>query len=140
LDLSITRYHKGHILLFEQKKYYHIRRRLYNNIICINKLKDGLIRKYQVFNEFELKALEKYLTNKNILFRICEETISYKKKYKMLDESYKYYLHYRDDYPEDKKIFKHVKIYIEVYKGYVNLAEIKDRYYNINEYKYGIYL
>lgn len=139
LDLSITRYHRGTAFLLEYKRHYHIRRRLYHTIICINKLKDGLIRKYQVFNQLEIEALRQYLTNKNILFRICEKTTSYKRKYNMLDKSYEYYFH-RDNYPEKNKIYKNIKIYIEVYKGFVNLTEIKDRYSNKNEFRYGIYL
>jgi hypothetical protein len=41
-----------------ERIHYRIRRRLYNNTVCINKLKDGRIKKYQVFNELELKVLE----------------------------------------------------------------------------------
>lgn len=147
LDLSITRYREGIIgsaFLLEYKKYYHIRRRLYNIIVCINKLRDGLIRNYQVFNEFEIEALRQYLTNKNILFRIViTNTLLLKyintRKYNMLDNSYKYWLcEYR--YPEENKVLKPCKLYIEVYKGYINLTEIKDRYSNKNEFKHGIYL
>jgi len=142
LDLSITRYREGIIgsaFLLEYKKYYHIRRRIYNNIVCINKLRDGLIKKYQVFNEIEIEVLRQYLTNKNILFRIVEKTTSYTRKYNMLDNSYKYWLcEYR--YPEENKVLKPCKLYIEVYKGYINLTEIKDRYSNKNEFKHGIYL
>jgi len=48
LDLSITRYHKGSTFLLEYKRYYRIRRRIYNIIVYINRLKDGLfvIMKY----------------------------------------------------------------------------------------------
>ena len=142
LDLSITRYREGIIgsaFLFEYKRYYRIRRRIYNNIVCINKLRDGLIKKYQVFNEIEIEVLRQYLTNKNILFRIVEKTTSYTRKYNMLDNSYKYWLcEYR--YPEENKVLKPCKLYIEVYKGYINLTEIKDRYSNKNEFKHGIYL
>jgi hypothetical protein len=148
LNIVITRFHiyttllgktKEIATLLEMKKYYRIRRRIYNNIVCINKLRDGLIRNYEVFNELELKALAKYLTNKNILFRIIEKNPSYTRKYNMLDNSYKYWLcGYR--YPEENKVLKPCKLYIEVYKGYVNFTEIKDRYTNKNKYKYGIYL
>ena len=138
LDLSITRYHKGITFLLEYKRYYNIRRRIYNNIICINKLRDGFIRNYEVFNELELKVLEKYLTNKNILFRIIEKNPSYTRKYNMIDNSYKYWMWL--SYPEKNKVLKPSKLYIEVYKGFVNLTEIKNRYSNKNEFRYGIYL
>jgi hypothetical protein len=35
LDLSITRYHRDSAFLLEYKRHYNIRRRIYNNIICI---------------------------------------------------------------------------------------------------------
>jgi len=134
LNISITRYYKDKSFLFEQKQYYKIRRRLYNNIICINKLKDGLIRKYRVYNEFEIEVLQKYLTNKNILFRIIEKTSSYIRKYNISDKSYKY-CYYNDGYPEKNKVYKSTCLYIEIYKGYVNLKN-KNNF----QYKYGIYL
>ena len=136
LDLSITRfnYHDCIPFLLVEELYYHIRRRLYNNIICINKLKDGLIRKYEVFNQFELEALKQYLTNKNILFSIIENNPSYTRKYNMLDKTNKYCFQ-ENGYPEQNKVCKPSKLYIKVYKGYVNLSEIKEI-----KHKYGIYL
>jgi hypothetical protein len=131
LDLSI----KTDTFFLEQKKYYHIRRRLYNNIICINKLSDGSIRKYQVFNEFETQVLRHYLISKNILFRIIEKNLSYTRKYNILETSYKYCFS-KDGYSYENKVLKSTNLYIEVYKGFVNLTEIKDR----NGCKYGIYL
>jgi hypothetical protein len=145
LDLSITRYREGIIgsaFLLEYKRYYRIRRRIYNNIICINKLKDGFIRNYEVFNELELKVLAKYLTNKNILFRIIEKNPSYTRKYNMIDKHYNSckYCFRENGYPEENKVRKPSKLYIEVYKGCVNLRENKYKYSNINEFRYGIYL
>lgn len=127
--------------LLERKKYYHIRRRIYNSIVCINRLRDGLIKKYQVFNELELKVLEKYLNDKNILFRIIEECSSYTRKYNASEDSYKFcFSGIYCNYPENNKVRNNVKLYIEVYKGYVNLYEIKDRHQQKDKYKYGIYL
>jgi hypothetical protein len=146
LNLSITRnisYAKfgGEIKedtqLLERKQYYRIRRRLYNNTVCINKLKDGRIKKYQVFNELELKVLEKYLTDKNILFRIIVDCGSYKLKYNVSDNGYKFYFsNTRCYYPEENKVYKSYLMYVKVYKEYVNLLEVKDRCQS----KYGIYL
>jgi len=70
LKLSITRYHEGRTFILEEKMYYHIRRRLYHNIMNVNKLRDGLIKKNQVFNRLDVELLKKYLTDRNILFRI----------------------------------------------------------------------
>jgi hypothetical protein len=103
--------------------------RIYNNISCINKLRDGLIRKYQLYNKLELEVLIQYLKNKCILFRIIEENIYYTRKYSIFDKSYKFCFDY--------KVIKPTKMYIEIYKGFINLTEIK---YNKNVYKYGIYL
>jgi superfamily I DNA and/or RNA helicase len=146
LNICITRHHTYTLLcggvkecttLLEYKKYYHIRRRIYNNIVCINKLRDGLIRKYQVHNELELKVLEKYLKDKNILFRIIEECSSYTRKYNISDKDYMFcFSGFGCDYPEENKVYKNRRLYVEVYKGFVNLTEIKDR----NQNKYGIYL
>ncbi len=139
LNIQVTRYHLGSAFLLEQKKYYNVRRRLYYNITCINKLRDGLIRKYQVFGEFEIEVLKQYLTNKNILFRIIEETSSYERKYNISDNSYKYCF-YQEGYPEHNKVYKFAHMYIEVYKGFVNCSEPQHRYNKENPFKYGIYL
>ena len=69
LNLSIHRIFPNELIL-ERKMFYNYRRRIYNNIMNIQKLGDGLIRKYQIFNELELETLAKYLTDNNILFRI----------------------------------------------------------------------
>jgi len=150
LNISIIRHHtyttllgkiKEDTQLLDRKKYYHIRRRIYNNIVNINKLRDGLIKKYQVFNEFELKVLEKYLNDKNILFRVVRESGSYKIKYDKLNDGYKYWFSKNGfSYPYENKLCGNMNFYVEVYKGYVNLYEIKDRYQQKDIYKYGIYL
>ena len=137
LNLSISRYHRSKIFILEAKMYYRIRRRLYNNIMNIYKLADGLIKRYQVFNRLDVELLKKYLTNRNILFRIYEQNSSYTKEY---EEDKLYRKRYSDCYPEETKIPKNTKIYFEVYKGFVNLSEIKHRYCSKIGYRYGIYL
>jgi len=142
LKLSITRYEQDTILLLEMKKYYKIRRRIYNNLININKLKNGKIRRYQVFNKLELEIIIKYLITKNILFRICEQNISYERLYHMLDKSYKFCFSMNEYYPENNKVLKNTKLYIKVYKGFINLTEFRDNKISCNHYthKYCIYL
>ena len=137
LKLSITRYHKGRTFILEGKMYYRIRRRLYNNIMNIYKLADGLIKRYQVFNRLDVELLKKYLTDNDILFRIYEQTGSYTKEYK---DDRLYSKRYSDCYPEEAKISKNIKVYFKVYKGFVNLMEMKHRYSNKEGYPYCIYL
>jgi hypothetical protein len=138
LNIQVTRYHLGSVFLLEQKKYYNIRRRLYNNITCINKLRDGSIRKYQVFGEFEIEVMKQYLTNKNILFRIIEGTTSYERIY-ISDNSCKNCF-CQGGYPENNKVYKFANMYIEVYKGFVNCSKPQHRYNKEKPFKYGIYL
>lgn len=140
--IYITQYNGYKTFLLENKKY---NIRIYNNINCINKLRNGLIRKYQVHNLFEIEVLSQYLTNKNILYRIIEKNMSFTRKYvsehllgKIYDKSYKYC--FNINYPPYDKIIKPNKLYIEVYKGFINLTDIKYRYSKSIDYKYGIYL
>jgi hypothetical protein len=111
--------------ILEQKKF---RRRIYNNIINILKLKDGNIKKYQVYNELELYALINYLKNNNILFRISDD---YNRLYNDTDK-----LFFVNGYekPEYNKLYN---INIIVYKGFVKLNSYKD---NSDKIKYKIYL
>jgi hypothetical protein len=111
--------------ILEQKKF---RRRIYNNIINILKLKDGNIKKYQVYNELELYALIYYLKNNNILFRISDD---YNRLYNDTDK-----LFFVNGYekPEYNKLYN---INIIVYKGFVKLNSYKD---NSDKIKYKIYL
>jgi hypothetical protein len=96
-----------------------------------------LIKRYQVFNRLDVELLKKYLTDNDILFRIYEQTGSYTKEY---EEDRCYRKRYSDCYPEEAKISKNIKVYFEVYKGFVNLMEMKYRSFSKNDYKYGIYL
>lgn len=58
----------------------------------------------------------------------------------MLDKPYNSckYCFLENSYPEENKVRKPSKLYIEVYKGYVNLRE--NKYSKKNEFRYGIYL
>ena len=118
--------------------FYNLRRRIYNNIINIQKLGDGLIRKYQIFNELELETLAKYLTDNNILFRILEKNTSFTELYDYNEKGYKY-MNPRE-YPEFNKVYKPNKLYIQVYKGFINIADYTCEELRDLEYKYGIYL
>jgi hypothetical protein len=123
LNLSITRIYNNVATILDRKKYNKIRRRIYNNIVNVSKLKDGKIRKYQVFNELELKALVQYLDSNNILFRILDG----KRLYDIHDK-----LHTQCFSKNPQKI------YIQVYKGYFHLTKHKI-IIPCPEHKYGIY-
>lgn len=118
-------------------------KRIYNNIININKLADGKIREYQIFNKFELDVLCNYLLNKNIVFEIVKkdkvkwfgyDTI---KKFSYNNDEYqkniKEYIQWVND-PEVNKVKYLYEIYVRVYKGYIDLFKSKDKS------KYGVYI
>jgi len=144
LNLSISRVHHDVITILEKKKYNKIRRRIYNNIINVDKLKDGKIRNYQVFNTIELETLAQYLSNKNILFRIlnrirdepCFLDDDYSDENKVCDRQktnvqvYKTYdksCFFDVGYPDENKVSRHRKVYVRAYKGYTDLTEYSTR-------------
>lgn len=132
--------------ILEQKYYNRIRRRIYYNITNIDKLKDGKIRQYQIFNQVELEVLAKYLTDKKILFRIYAETVYYKTLYCSSDKlSYNSYFRDPDNkehLPDKNRVNPLNKIYIRVYKGFHEINELKKTFGTIIplKYKYTIYL
>ncbi len=69
----------------------------------------------------ELEILAKYLTEKNILFRIYEKNTSYTQIYDYHDRGYRFMFNKRE-LPEFNKVYKPTKLYIQVYKGFINLA------------------
>jgi hypothetical protein len=115
------------------EKYCKVRRRLYNNIVNIEKLKDGRIRDYQVHNELELITLINYLNKNDILFRVYENKkrshISFYSDYYMIcplsSETY---------HPINHKLHS---IYIRVFKGYINIHRYN---HSLNKIKYKINL
>jgi len=130
----------------EEKYYNRIRRRIYHNLVNIEKLKAGRIRQYQIFNQLELEVLAAYLCEKKILFRIYAETVYYKTLYKATDTA-DYNAYFCDPLnkeilPDRNKVKPLNKMYIRVYKGYHELNEaIKTiGYQKAMEYKFGIYL
>jgi len=114
-----------------------LNQRTMNNILNIEKLKDGLIKKYQVHNVLELEIIKKYLMDNNILFRIgilynnnqfAHGKICRNNNYLQID--YK-------TIPEHNKLFN---TYIVVYKGFVDLTGKNQYNENIINRKYKIYL
>ena len=163
LNLTIIRHYKEHpawwdatqLIRFSsdrlKDKYYNrIRRRIYHNLANIDKLKEGRIRQYQVFNQLELEVLAAYLCEKKILFRIYAETVYYKTLYESKDKAdYNAYFCYpvnkaynRNYFADENNVNPLNKMYIRVYKGFHELNEAiktcgKEK---ALENKYGIYL
>jgi len=120
----------------------HMVKNIYHIMQNIEKLGCGKIIKYMIFTQLELEILCDYLKKNNILHRI---KIQYDK-----DKTYDRYFSY-DEYNEiDKgmyfnrtgsnyeknKIMNIFELYVEVYKGFVDLCKNSD----IKNPKYGIYL
>ena len=111
-------------------------KRLFYYINYINKLDDGKIKEYQIFNMFELDVLCNYLINKNIVYEIVvkdyRNIFMMEKIKKFTYDSYEYqisikeYIQWVND-PEANKIYKSYKIYVRVYKGFVDLIKNKTK-------------
>ena len=138
LEISISREQNSKIYFLETKKYNKVRRRIYNNLVNITKLSDGLIKKYSIHNELELELLAKYLSDNNVLFRIQQETTSFKRLFKPNDKSYKFVFKSNENYPDRNYVFSHLKVYIIVYKGFVEITN--ENYKETLEKKFKIYL
>jgi len=119
---------------------------IYYIIENIKKLDSGKIKKYQISSELELEIICDYLKNNNILHTITiyhpklillNNNILYN-NYKIKYDTYKtYFNNYVDDY-EYRKIKNNYKLYIIVYKDFVNLCDkIK---YTIDKSKFKIYI
>lgn len=125
---------------------------IYYTIENIEKLKNGKIKKYSISTQLELEILHDYLKNSNILHTILISDINLKCiSHNVLYEEYKknfsYYKTYYNqngiDY-ENNKILNTSKLYINVYKGFVNLVSYyKEKAYrlkNVEKPKFGVYL
>ena len=106
-------------------------KRIYYHIININKLADGKIKDYQIFNKFELDFLCHYLLNKNIVYEIVVIDIKEKiTKFKYISEEYqkniKSYIEWVND-SEANKVHNFYKIYVRVYKGFIDGCKSKEK-------------
>lgn len=119
-------------------------RNLFNILKNMEKLSAGKIKKYQIFSQLELEVLCHYLKSKNILHTIF---LTYKgdKIFEIfydeyVEQSSKYKMYFNKnglDY-EKNKILNCYQLYIQVYKGFVNLLN-----YDINsdeKPKYRVYI
>lgn len=122
---------------------------------CVDKLSDGRIKRYQIFNKLQLEFICAELAKRHILHTVCIETnrpspldamTLYDKlyvKYKQ-DEQQPLFInqYWASPMHEDlelSKIKKHYDMYIKVYKGFVNLVDPQQNK-DARDYKYGIYI
>lgn len=124
----------------------HMVKNIYHIMQNIEKLKEGKIKKYQIFSQLELEILCDYLKKNNILHTIkigsrlkmvFNKNLSYD-EYKEQINVYKSYLGRDGENYEKNKILHCFELYIQVYKGFVNLCQNLDA--NIERPKFGVYM
>ena len=124
----------------------HMVKNIYHIIQNIEKLGCGKIKNYRIFTQLELEILCDYLKKNNILHTIIivgsgEHRIVMNKNlsYDQFRENFNVYKAYfgRDgENYEKNKILGCFELYIQVYKGFVDLRQYK----GIEKPNYGIYL
>jgi len=133
----------------------HIVKNIYHIIQNIEKLKEGKIKKYNIFSQLELEILCDYLKKNNILHTIkivgsglrmaLNKHLSYD-EYRENFNVYRAYFGQDGENYEKNKILHCFKLYIQVYKGFVNLYQRKYLYKNsvvdadIKKPKFGVYI
>ncbi len=125
----------------------HMVKNIYHILKNIEKLKEGKIKNYRIFTQLELEILCDYLKKNNIEHaikitgkmgwpihyrNIRYNSIIFKENF---DRFKTYFNHYDSNY-EKNKINNTYELYIQVYKGFVDLM----KYSGIEKPKYGIYL
>lgn len=115
---------------------------IYHIIKNIEKLSCGKIKRYRIFCELELEIICDYLNKSNdiLLFTISIDGVFSSNKRGILYSSFKSKIYFRQncDGYEYNKISNIYKLYIVVYRGFVNLCD--DINYVTNPPKFGIYL
>lgn len=124
-----------------------ITKRIYFIIQCIQSLKVGKIRKYQVFYRLEIDVICKYLESKNISNQIVFKSFGAE----LQKMQYMNYINNAKDtnetfltssstcYLDKVKSLINIKIYIIVYKGYIDIIKYKN-ILDISKEKFKIYL
>ena len=130
----------------------HMVKNIYHIIQNIEKLKEGKIKKYRIFSQLEVEILCDYLKTNNILHRIKIESTRFRciiNRNLSYDEYKKnYYAYFRQNGKnyEKNKILDCFELYIQVYKGFVNLYQRKylcqnsDVDADIERPKFGVYI
>lgn len=124
-----------------------ITKRVYYIIQCIQNLKIGKIKKYQIFYRLELDVVSKYLESKNISSQILFKSFGTKllqmqfKNYSKnkIETNDMFFNNTSSMYLDKIKTIHNIKMYIIVYKGYINIIENKD-IMDLSKEKFKIYL
>ena len=130
----------------------HMVKNIYHIIQNIEKLKEGKIKKYRIFSQLEVEILCDYLKTNNILHRIKIESARFRcvinrnLSYDEYKENYDAYFRQNGKNYEKNKILDCFELYIQVYKGFVNLYQRKylcqnsDVDADIERPKFGVYI
>jgi hypothetical protein len=124
-----------------------ITKRVYYIVQCIQNLKIGKIKKYQIFYKLELDVISRFLESKNISSQILFKSfganllklkyVNYLKNKSDLDDMY--FHNTSSIYLDRSKTIENIKMYVVVYKGYINIIENKDNV-DLKTEKFKIYL
>jgi hypothetical protein len=106
----------------DTKRYNKIKRRIYNTINNIIKLKEGKIKKYQIYNELEYYIYKEICEQNNILFNIYSGYYYYYQK----PEKFENFISICREYPEFNRLNN---TYFCVYKGFVNLIQEPQKFF-----------
>lgn len=133
----------------------HMVKNIYHIMRNIEKLKEGKIKKYRIFSQLELEILCDFLKKNNIVHTIkivsCKFRFVINKNlcyddYRTQLNVYKTYFNQSGVDYEQNKILDLYELYIQVYKGFVNLHQRKYLYQNsdvnieFERPKYGVYI
>jgi len=126
----------------------HMVKNIYHIMQNIEKLKEGKIKKYRIFSQLELEILCDYLKKNDIVHTIkivaCKlrcvmtKNFSYDDYREQLNVYKTYFVRTGVNY-EQNKILDCYELYIQVYKGFVNLYQRK-YYADIERPKFGVYI
>lgn len=127
----------------------HMVKNIYHIMQNIEKLKEGKIKKYRIFTQLELEILCDYLKKNDIVhtikivackFRcVINKNLFYDDYREKLNVYKPYFNRTGIDY-EQNKILDCFELYIQVYKGFVNLYQNSDVDADIERPKFGVYI
>jgi hypothetical protein len=125
----------------------HIVKNIYHIMRNIEKLKEGRIKKYTISTQLELEILCDYLKKNNILHMIkisagskLRSVIDKRLSYDEYREKQEPYFGRDVENYEKNKILGCFELYIQVYKGFVNLSQNSNVDAEIERPKFGVYI
>lgn len=141
---SLYKYKNDKLIYSSKCRNNRVAKNVYFILDNINKLSEGKIKKYQIFNKLELEFICNHLSVKKILHTIMIKLKNQNKwlcntsydNFKNTDKYNIYFTNLADDI-EYNYILRTYDLYIVVYKGFVNLTE---NYSQNIKYKFKIYI